>query len=116
MGRPDQIALRNSDDEPGRDDRKARLAFFRCFHLASYFVRKPFVVVVEEGDPIAFRGANTDIPSFRAAQVQRKRDDVKSLITNRSESFLRSAVFSIDDDDDFYRRISLVKGAQDAFP
>ena len=88
-------------NETAGDDREPILRGGDDGHLALDFVMQPFVVVVEEGDPVAAGRVHAGIARDAAAGDFRQDDDTEARVGDHGEARGGGRIGSVDDHDDF---------------
>lgn len=104
-----EIHSRRTNDQVRGDDRECRLPCVSCRQLQGDFLREPFVVVVEECDPLAGGGADSNVSSFGATDIGSEQEDADTSVVNLCQGALGLRVRAVDDDDDFDARVGLVQ-------
>jgi hypothetical protein len=98
-------------DEATGDDGEPIRHGMRGAHLAFNFFWQPFIVVVEEGDPLAARGADAGVARIGAAAGFGEKDHTQAGIGDGSKIGAGLVVGAINHDNDFQMRPGLAKSA-----
>ncbi len=104
-----EIHSRRTNNQVRGDDREGGLARVSCRQLQGDFLWEPLVVVVQECDPLAAGGADSNVPSFCATDICSEQEDADTSVVNLCQGALGRWVGAVDDDDDFDTRVSLVQ-------